>query len=138
MYVFIHVVMCLNLSPPRFIPQYHLVITTMWSYNSAVSIMRSIIAPAPLSPSSFLICVPFDKINAQVLCVAFENFLFRFKSFIKPEAPNLDATNPPLTAYFEPLSDKKFTIIFMLGKQYRFFKLSDLQALQSHSNDSKR
>jgi hypothetical protein len=51
--------------------------------------MRSIIAPAPASPSSFLICIPFDKINAQVLCVALENFLFRFKSFIKSEGPQL-------------------------------------------------
>jgi len=25
-----------------------------------------------------------------------------------------------LTAYFEPLSDKKFKIIFILAKQYRF------------------
>ena len=67
--------------------------------------------PAPLSPSSFL-RGPSGSKTAQVLCVAFANFLRRHSVLTKAFASSADPTAPPATAYFDPRSVSAFSISF--------------------------
>ena len=67
--------------------------------------------PAPLSPSSFL-RGPSGSKTAQVLCVAFANFLRRHSVLTKAFASSADATTPPETAYFDPRSLSAFSMTF--------------------------
>lgn len=71
------------------------------------------IVPAPASPSSFLIPVPSDKSSAHVLWVALAYFLDRLSVLRNALASSLLVAVPPLTEYFDPLSDTTFSTCFI-------------------------